>query len=304
MTISVFPRAVRLRHFTLCLGLGFGALSVVLCAPEADREPAGNKAPERQVRDIPYYEGKALEKASEYQKTQCRLDLAMPAGGRGFATVVWFHGGGLTSGKRGFPALLQGKGLAVAAVGYRLSPKAQCPEFIEDAAAAVAWVLRHIATHGGDPSRVFVSGHSAGGYLAAMVGMDPQWLAPYGFTPRNLAGLIPVSAQVSTHFLVKKLRGDTGNQYRPVIDAFAPLYHCAADLPPICLIVGDRSIEWKARVEENALLAASLKAVGHPAVEFYEMGGLNHGAVGEAGLVVARAFIQRVINPPKDGKNK
>lgn len=287
-------RPIPLLTILACLALG------LLAASAAQK----GEAPERVLRDLPYYGKELLATASEYQRTQCRLDLALPTDRKGFATVVWFHGGGLTGGKRGFPPLLLGRGLGVAAVGYRLSPKAQCPEFIDDAAAAVAWVLRNIERHGGDPKRVFVAGHSAGGYLTAMVGMDPKWLAPHGFSPKDLAGLIPVSAQVSTHFLVKKLRGDTGPQYRPLIDAYAPLYYCAADLPPICLIVGDRAIEWKARVEENALLAASLRSVGHPNVEFYEMGGLNHGMVGEAGLVVARAFIQRVIAPAKEGAAK
>ena len=66
-----------------------------------------------------------------------------------FATVVWFHGGGLTGGNRFVPSELQGKGLAVVAVNYRLSPKVQSPVYVEDAAAAVAWTLKNIERFGG-----------------------------------------------------------------------------------------------------------------------------------------------------------
>ena len=242
---------------------------------------------------VAYYETQEMQQADEYQKSQCRLDLRYPTDRRGFATVVWFHGGGLTGGKRHFIDL-KAPEIAVAAVGYRLSPRVAHPGYLEDAAAAAAWVIKNIAQYGGDPQKVFVAGHSAGAYLAAMIGMDPRWLAVRGVSHMQLAGLIPISGQMTTHFLVKKLRGDTGPEFRPIIDEFAPLYYSSGKLPPICLILGDRNIEYKNRVEENALLAVSLRNLGHPHVEFYEMGGLDHGTVGEGGLIVARRFIQNI----------
>lgn len=228
----------------------------------------------------------------------CRLDLRYPKNTPGFATVVWFHGGGLTGGRRHFVEL-KDRSVAVAAVGYRLSPQAELPGFIEDAAAATAWVIRNIGSYGGDSNRVFVAGPSAGGYLTAMIGMDPQWLAAHQLSPLQLAGLIPISAQVTTHFHVKRLLGDTGPQYRPLIDAYAPLYHCASNLPPICLVTGDRALEFKCRVEENELLAASLRTLGHPCVEFHEMGGLDHGTVGEGGLIVLNTFLRARARAPR-----
>jgi len=248
------------------------------------------------VSNLSYYSEGALQQADDYQKSQCHLDLRYPTNRTGFATVVWFHGGGLTAGRRHFVDL-KSPGVAVAAVGYRLSPKGKLPSFIEDAAAATAWVVHNIAQYGGDSNKVFVAGHSAGGYLTAMIGMDPKWLAAEGVSNLQLAGLIPVSAQVTTHFHVKELRGDTGQQYRPLIDEYAPLYYCASNLPPICLITGDRAIEFKCRVEENALMAASLRTLGHQHVEFYEMGGLDHGTVGEGGLIVLNTFIDSILHP-------
>ncbi len=104
--------------------------------------------------------------------------------------------------------------------------------------------MKNIESRGGDPKKVFIAGHSAGGYLAAMIGMDPRWLAAHGLSNRQLAGIIPVSGQVTTHFLVKKVRGDKQPELRPIIDEYAPLYYASKDLPPICLILGDRRIEY------------------------------------------------------------
>lgn len=244
--------------------------------------------------DLPYYPEEVLARADEYQRTQCRLDLYVPENRPGFATVIWFHGGGFTSGKRSVPALLKNRGFAVVAVGYRLAPPGKFPCFLEDAAAATAWVLRSIAARGGDPKKVFLCGHSAGGYLAMMLGLDGRWLEATGASRRQIAGIIALSAQMTSHFHVRELRGDSGPSLRPVIDEFAPLYYAAADLPPVCLVVGDRALEFPSRVEENALMAATLRNLGHKQVVYHEMGGLDHGAANEGGQLVARGFIAAV----------
>ncbi|WP_221773415.1 alpha/beta hydrolase [Ruficoccus amylovorans] len=234
--------------------------------------------------------------ADNYQRTICTLDVYVPDGEPGFATIINLHGGGLTEGKKSFPAL-KGQGIGLVAVGYRLAPQADVPAFLEDAAAAVAWTIENIASYGGDPDKVFLAGYSAGAYLAAMVGMDPQWLAPYGLSPDDLAGIICVSGQMSTHFKVKKLRGDTGPEFRVVVDEYAPLTYASKDLPPVCLIVGDRKIEYKNRVEENELMAVSLRNLGHPLVEFHELPGLNHGTVSGGASKVIPGFVERVLVP-------
>lgn len=239
------------------------------------------------VNNVPYYSDSVLENADEYQNSQCRLDILYPKNPeKPFATIVWFHGGGLTGGGKYIPsafkrlkAFQEGR-LAIVAVGYRLSPKVPFPVFIEDAAASTAWVLRHIADYGGDLNAVFVSGGSAGGYLTAMIGTYPKWLEANGADRRELAGLIPVSGQMTTHFHVKELLNYPGSQYNPVIDENAPLGGLSADYPPILFVMGDRKVEWKCRVEENELMSASLKALGAPLVEFSENEGFTHGISG------------------------
>lgn len=248
--------------------------------------------------DIAYYDDAALEKADDYQKQQCKLDVYHPTDSPGFATVIWYHGGGLSEGKRDFPELKE-KGIALISVSYRLAPPGNFPCFLDDAAASTAWVLRNISKYGGDPEKVFVSGISAGGYLAAMIGMDPQWLEKYQISNRSLAGIIPVSAQVTTHFQVKKLRGDTAPSLKPVIDEYAPLFYASKDLPPICLLTGDRKIEFKSRVEENDFLAVTLKNLGHPMSEFHEMPGLDHGHAAGGAALLMPAFIEKVLAAKK-----
>jgi len=244
--------------------------------------------------NIAYYDAAALARAGDYQKQQSKLDVYYPKGSTGFTTIVWFHGGGLTGGSRYFPNL-KDQGIALVAASYRLAPKAQPPAYLEDSAAAVAWVLKNIGRYGGDPSKVFVSGHSAGAYLATMIAMDPKWLGVHKLSNQSLAGVISVSGQMTTHFTVKSQRGDTGPQLRPIIDEYAPLYHAANEFPPICLIVGGRDIEFKSRVEENELMAVTLRNLGHKKVEFYEMAGLDHGTVEQGAMIVMRGFIKRTL---------
>ena len=118
--------------------------------------------------------------------------------------------------KKKFHRLLRIKISPVVGVNYRLYPKVKAPGYIEDAAAAVAWVFKNIGSYGGDPGSIFVSGHSAGGYLASMVGFDKSYLAKYDIDAYQIAGLIPFSGHTITHFTVREERGIEGTQ--PVID--------------------------------------------------------------------------------------
>ena len=138
---------------------------------------------------------------------RCRLDVYYPDNRTGFATLVWFHGGGLKGGNRSIPRQLRSKGIAVVGVNYRLYPKVKCPGYLQDAAAAVAWTFRNIEKYGGDPNKIFVTGHSAGGYLTSMIGIDKRWLAECGIDADQIAGLIPLSGHTITHMTVREERG-------------------------------------------------------------------------------------------------
>jgi acetyl esterase/lipase len=225
-------------------------------------------------KDILYREGKDL---TEYMQERCRLDVYYPENKAGFTTIVWFHGGGITGGEKFIPEQWKNKGLAVVAVNYRLNPKVKCPEYIEDAAAAVAWVFNHIEDFGGSPERIVVSGHSAGGYLTSMVGLDKHYLKEYGIDAGQIAALIPFSGHTITHFIIRDERGIRGTQ--PVVDEFAPLYFVGPDAPPLHLITGDRDLEMLGRYEENAYMWRMMKVAGHQQTYLYELDGFDHGGM-------------------------
>jgi acetyl esterase/lipase len=226
-----------------------------------------------------------------YARERCKLDVYHPLGGPSVATVVWFHGGGLTGGNRSIPSALKGQGIAVVAVDYRLSPKAKAPTYIEDAAVAVAWTFKNIARYGGDTNRIFLSGHSAGGYLASLITLDRRWLAVHGVDPDRLAGLVPFSGQSITHFAIREERGLA--RTRPLIDDLAPVYHVRNDAPPILLISGDRNHELLGRYEESAYFWRMLKEVGHPSVELLELQGYDHGQMADPAFPLLLRFIRQ-----------
>jgi acetyl esterase/lipase len=226
--------------------------------------------------NIPYYSQQIID-ADDYIKERCTLDMILPKEKENFLTVVWFHGGGLTGGDKSIPEGLADKGIAVVAPAYRLSPRVETKDCIQDAAAAVAWVLKNIETYGGDPERIYVSGHSAGGYLASMIGLDKQWLAGYGVDADGIAGLMPLSGHAITHFTRRQELGL--GRTTPWVDEMAPLYHVRKEAPPILLITGGRDVELLGRCEENEYFWRMLKVVGHPDVEIHEIKGKGHGAM-------------------------
>jgi len=252
--------------------------------------------------DIAYYPESANQ-SDAYKSGRCVLDIYYPKGVKNFPTIVWFHGGGLTNGEKSIPETLKEKGAAVVTVNYRLSPKAKAPAYIEDAAAAVAWTFKNITKYGGNSSLIFISGHSAGGYLALMVGMDKKWLNVHGINANHIAGLIPFSGHTITHFTVREERGIKGTQ--PVIDDLAPLYHVRPDAPPLLLITGDREMELLGRQEENAYMMRMMKVAGHQDARLLELDGYGHN-MAEPAFPLLLNEVKRILKrfdglyPPKD----
>ena len=260
------------------------------CGPQIQAQTINASASDYStLKDISY---RSDASATEYMKERCRLDLYYPTTKKGYSTVVWFHGGGLKAGNRSVPKQLQGQGIAVVAVNYRLNPKVTSPAYIEDAAAATAWVFKNIKNYGGSDDRIFVSGHSAGGYLTSMIGLDKQWLAAHEIDANRIAGLIPYSGHTITHFTVRAERGIPGTQ--PILDAMGPLFHIRNDASPLLLITGDRELELLGRYEENAYLWRMMQVIGHPLTEIKEIQGYNHGQMAEPAHPLLLRFIKRI----------
>ncbi len=108
--------------------------------------------------------------------------------------IVFVHGGSWNKGdpeNYGFIGrAFVPEGFVVVLAAYRLHPEAVYPAMIEDTAAAIAWTQANIAKHGGDPSRIIISGHSAGAYNVAMTALEARWLAEAGGSAEQIAGVV------------------------------------------------------------------------------------------------------------------
>ncbi|MFP6835065.1 MAG: alpha/beta hydrolase [Pseudomonadales bacterium] len=165
-------------------------------------------------------------------------------------------------------------GVGVVSANYRLSPEATHPDHIEDAAASTAWVLSNIERFGGDPRNVYVTGHSAGAYLAALLVLDPRYLAAHGVTRSALRGSIPISpflyVEETAPVRPKTVWGDDPQNWRqasvtPYVDASAP---------PMLLIYADGDDAW--RREQIERFAAEMQAAGYSAVAAVQVPDRDH----------------------------
>jgi len=133
------------------------------------------------------------------------LDVFSPpdAGDHGDLPVMFFiHGGAFHMSDKSdaeyYPetgARFAREGWVTVLPNYRLSPAVRYPAHVEDIAAALCWTFEHIDEYGGDPGRVFISGHSAGGFLAAAVVLDESYLREVGSDIDGVRGVIPICGQ-------------------------------------------------------------------------------------------------------------
>lgn len=241
----------------------------------------------KRVNDIAY-----SQENNAYAKERCKLDVYYPTDKKDVPVVVWFHGGGIEAGEKYIDNELLDAGYTVIAANYRLLPKATIDEVLDDAAAAVAWAFKNAEKYNGSKRKIFVAGHSAGGYMLDLIGLDKHYLQKYGIDADSIAGLFPFSGQVVTHYNIRKQQGI--GPLLPTIDKYAPLTHIRKDCPPIVIISADRELELFGRYEEQAYFWRMLKLVGHPDVTLYEMQGFNHGDMPHPAYHVMKEHIKRL----------
>lgn len=123
-----------------------------------------------------------------------KLDVYAPHDAAQAPVVVFFYGGSWEEGRRRWyryvGEALASQGLIAVLPDYRKFPDVRFPAFMTDAANATKWTFAHAEEFGGNPRRIFVMGHSAGGHIAALLACDKRYLAEVELKPRDLAGMI------------------------------------------------------------------------------------------------------------------
>lgn len=176
------------------------------------------------------YGSEARQKADIYQPKTAVANAPM---------VVFFYGGSWSMGERAdyrfVGEALASKGIVTVVADYRLSPQVRYPVFVQDSALALRWAFDHAQEYGADPARVFVMGHSAGAYNAAMLALDPRWLEGVGLKPSRLAGWIGLAGPYDFLPIGDKLTQVAFNWPDTSADS-QPLAHASKASPPALLL--------------------------------------------------------------------
>jgi acetyl esterase/lipase len=239
------------------------------------------------VRDIPYVEGGGVRN---------RLDIYKPKAGSERAPVLLqVHGGGWTIGNKREQALplmnhLAQQGWVCVTANYRLSPSATFPEHLIDLKKAIAWIRSEIASHGGDPGYIAVTGGSAGGHLSAMLALtanDPEYQPGFEDVDTRVDAAVPFYGvyDFSNHYRLQAGRGIDGFISRyvlkkdPVADAedfrrASPMHRMHPDAPPFFVIHGTH--DSLASVEEARHFAQALQQSSKQPVAYAEIPGAQH----------------------------
>jgi len=196
-----------------------------------------------------------------------------------FPTVVFIHGGGLTSGdRRDLPHAticnnFVQAGIACAAVNYRLVPQAKWPAQPRDIAAAIAWTSKNISARGGDPKRIYLFGHSSGCHLAALVATDTMYLATHNLSPRDIAGVIAMGCllrqippAISDSVELRRFF-ESGKWIYPSLETFTnadPTLHVGPQVPSTLVLVAESEQVQPPILENARVFADRMRGAGRP----------------------------------------
>jgi len=201
-----------------------------------------------------------------------------PAGRPDGRVLMFMHGGGWTNGYKEWMAFmappLNAAGVTFVSADYRLAPANLWPDGRDDAAAALAWVHANIARHGGDPDRIYVGGHSAGGHYAAWLAVREDWQRAAGVPASVIKGCLPVSGVYDFtpgNGMPAKPRF-LGDDPATEVEA-SPLHTIAGAPPPFLIAWGDD--DFPQLMRQAGQMVAALRARG-VAVTALEMAGCDH----------------------------
>jgi len=252
-------------------------LAVPVQGRSQDRAPDVPKADITVTTDLDYVS------TAEYPNKKDRLDVYAPKNAKGAPVVVSIHGGALREGDKSGQAFVGQRfaaaGFVTMVINYRLSPSVAHPAHVEDAAHAVAWARSHAGEYGGDPKKLFVIGHSAGAYLAALLTLDPKYLGAYQMSAADLKGVVPVSAffYVDRKGVAPDRPKDVWGTDPAAWKAASPASYLRKEVPPMLLLYADGDDEW--RRQQQADFRADMKKAGATGIETRMIAGRTHGSI-------------------------
>jgi acetyl esterase/lipase len=226
------------------LALRFAQVGAVVLAglffvsPASAQEKAKSFEVKR-VKDLVYYDGEGMD------SNKHKLDLYLPEGAKDFPVLFFVHGGAWMTGDRNSFFGLYGslakvyvkQGIGVVVISYRLSPGVKHPEHVKDVARAFAWTYKNIAKYGGNVDQLFISGHSAGGHLVALLAADESYLRVHDLTPKAIRGVIPISGvYIIADGLVPNVFGREEGSGKKA----SPISYVKKGLPPFLILYADK----------------------------------------------------------------
>ena len=246
------------------------AAALIAVALPAHAQPAPANARFETHANLTYYSG---EGADKYRH---RLDLYVPKGQKDVPVMMFVHGGGFTVGIKDQYAFVgqvfATYGIATAVISYRLAPRTVYPDNVLDTARAFAWLRAHVAEYGGRADKIFISGHSAGATLIALLGSDPAYLKEVGESLDHVAGVIPISGSFTQGGRSAMFQGFPPPDPDVVRNASA-IAHVAGPHPPFLILYGDMDLP---RTGEDArAMAKAMKDAGNSA-DVHEIAGHAH----------------------------
>jgi acetyl esterase/lipase len=191
--------------------------------------------------------------------------------------VVFFYGGGWNSGDKAaykfVGAALASAGIITVIPNYTLYPKAKFPQFMRDAASAVAWTRAHAREWGGDPDNLFLVGHSSGAHIAVLLALDQQYLRQVGGSSGWLRGAVGLSGPYDFLPFTEDYLNDL---FGPPADfpLSQPINYVRSDAPPLLLMHGLR--DKRVSPNNTRSLTAKLQALGGRVTTRY-FADANHG---------------------------
>ena len=204
-----------------------------------------------------------------------KLDVYSPKDAKDRPIVVFFYGGSWTAGSRGLyrfvGAALAERGIVTVLPDYRLYPHVKFPLFLDDGALAVAWVQKHAHDFGGDPRRIVLMGHSAGGHEAAFLAYDLRLLEKAGARPESIVGFVGLSGPYALAPDTKVLNTIFASPYTEA--EWQPVRFVTSQAPPTLLVHG--TADDVVSIEHTEKLRDTLQA-NHVRVETHFSPGKGH----------------------------